>query len=227
MKKLMLAAALAVSVVSVAFAGSGDIVTQADGTTWNIASHDRVTTDGYQIIYDGNPALTTAISAALPTSLTTGATGRGELVDLSAYSHVSLALSWDAADSAKVAFGVLIFNKVSGTWTDNDTPVFVPFTPATTAPPAGADTTAALTKLFITGQAARPTFYLTRNMTAPVAGTYTLSSLVYTPKFVPGASGITLDLDGLCKSWNYVGVVITNANGNTVDSISGTFLVRK
>lgn len=198
-----------------------------DGDTTSRAL--RMNAGGKVYVVDGDrdrdygQVLSTGITAL---SLATGATGISSLVDLRTYKHAVLKLSWDAADSANVALGVKVYNKQSSSWAADDTPILLPIRQQGTSPAAAADTTGALA-FVINGQLARPTYYVFRNATAPVAGTYTLTALSRTPLIVPGASGVAIYLTPDCGPFAWFGLQITNANGNTVDQIKATLWVSR
>lgn len=162
-------------------------------------------------------------------SLATGATAGNPpnfFADLSTYAHATLLLTWDPADSSNIAIGLTLYNKESGAWGAYDTPVLMPFRQQGSNPAAAADTTGALA-FIINGQLARPTFYIMRNATAPVAGTYTLTALSRTPIIVPAAAGVAVNLDAVCGSWSNLGLLLTNCNGNTVDQIKAVLWVSR
>jgi len=165
-----------------------------------------------------NDTLSTGITNL---SLATAATGISSIVDLSTYSHVVLLLEWDAADSSAVAFGLKLYNKKSDdSWASFNTPAYLP---AMFSPGSLADSTLTYQ---LTATTSRPSIYIFRNSAAPVANTYSLRSLLYTPRVIPGPAGIAINLDPF-GSFDYFGFQLTNASASTVDQIKATLWVSR
>ena len=196
----------------------------------------RATNEGYLYILDANPPITTAVSSGIDgVTIAAGGTASSqpECVDLSAYSKVTLLLSWTtaaAADSDSVQIALKVFNKESAAWGTNDTQVF-PLNVVRTA--AVLDTTMTEPSLNLGGSIAipPPTLYVYRStaLTATLGGVKTtINGLGTLARLKAGNGGVAIDLTGLCGAMNHVGLQVTNWHvTDSLVNFKAVFLCRR
>lgn len=193
-------------------------------------------TTGAVLNYDANPPITTAVSSGIDgVTIAAGGTASSqpECVDLSAYSKVTLLLSWTtaaAADSDSVQIALKVFNKESAAWGTNDTQVF-PLNVVRTA--AVLDTTMTEPSLNLGGSTAipPPTLYVYRStaLTATLGGVKTtINGLGTLARLKAGNGGVAIDLTGLCGAMNHVGLQVTNWHvTDSLVNFKAVFLCRR
>lgn len=208
-----------------------------DGASDTATVRLRLTSVGHVILDQATtfPPTSTVSSGIDGVTIAAGGTvsSQPECVDLSAYSKVTLLLSWTtaaAADSDSVQIALKVFNKESAAWGTNDTQVF-PLNVVRTA--AVLDTTMTEPSLNLGGSIAipPPTLYVYRStaLTATLGGVKTtINGLGTLARLKAGNGGVAIDLTGLCGALNYVGLQVTNWHvTDSLVNFKAVFLCRR